>query len=159
MEAAAGEFLRTPVGERVSLSGLSLSSISEGQCNPHPQRDARGALAGRVCLLGAFPQQIRWIQGRTWSAKDTDEGRVSARTGWGALGEGDWNLSLSRPYPLTHLSGMRRGQSKAQPRVANLVFCCFFFFFNTLCHPPLRSFTATRQVAALLNSKRSQRNG
>ena len=98
--------------------------------------------------------------GATWSAKDTDEGRLSAGAGWGALGGGDWNLSLSRPYPLTHLSGMRRGQSKAQPRVANLFFVvCVFFFFNTLCHPPLRSLTAMRQVAALLNSKRSQRNG
>ena len=39
------------------------------------------------------------------------------------------------------------------------VFCCVcVFFFNTLCHPPLRSLTAMRQVAALLNSKRSQRN-
>lgn len=48
-----------------------------------------------------------------WTAKDIDEGLSWARAGWGALG-GDWNLSLSRSYPLTLGSGMRRGGSKAE---------------------------------------------
>lgn len=53
-----------------------------------------------------------------------------------------------------------RGVSPQPNREWQICFllCVCVCVFNTLCHPPLRSLTAMRQVAALLNSKRSQRN-
>ena len=126
-----------------------------------PPKGRTGCPRGEGLSVGGFPPTDQMDTGAHLVRKG--HGRGESKRAYGVGSAGRRRLESVTFATLSAYSLVRNAEGSVQSpsREWHICFllCVFCFFFNTLCHPPLRSFTTTRQVAALLNSKRSQRNG